>query len=84
MALGAHTLAGVFRLGSTSIMILLRAARAGKSGKEHSFPGTWGKGGVPTGLDLISCLCSCYVVNVILVHGMSWADDNAMNVQQDH
>lgn len=45
MALGAHTLAGVFRLGSTSIMILLRAARAGKSGKEHSFPGTWGKRG---------------------------------------
>jgi hypothetical protein len=47
MALGAHTLAGVFRLGSASIMVLLRAARAGKSGKEHSFPGAWGKGGGP-------------------------------------
>lgn len=38
MFLYAHTLAGVFGLGSADTMVLLRAARAGKSGKEHISP----------------------------------------------
>lgn len=54
VSLDAHTLAGVHGLGSANIMVLLRAARTEKSGKEHSSPGTWGKLWV-TGLDLISC-----------------------------